>query len=72
MKFEIIFEDNGTYGAAIKIGSEHIFTVGKDYDDLWKNIKDAVSCAFHGKKTLTQNHKQLARFLHLNDKVYAS
>ncbi len=45
MKFEIIFEDNGTYGAAIKIGNEHIFTVGKDYDDLWKNIKDAVSCA---------------------------
>ncbi len=72
MKFEIIFEDDGTYGAAIKIGNEHIFTVGKNYDDLWKNIKEAVSLAFDDKKTMTKSHKQLANFLHLNDKVYAS
>lgn len=72
MKFEIIFEDDGTYGAAIKIGNEHIFTVGKDQKDLRNNIKDAVSCAFDKKKKLSPSHYQLVKFLQMKDKTYAS
>ena len=72
MKFEILFEDNGTYGAAIRIGKESIFTVGRDQTDLWKNIKEAVSCAFEKKGKLTPNHYQLVRFLNLEKKLHAA
>ncbi len=72
MKFEIILEDNGQVGAVINIDNEHIFTVGKDFDDLLKNLKEAVACAFVDKKKQTAKYLQLAKFLHISDKVYAS
>ncbi len=72
MQFKIIFEDNGTYGAAIRIGKESIFTVGKDQVDLWKNIKEAVSCAFGKREKLTTNHYQLVKFLNLEKKLHAT
>jgi predicted RNase H-like HicB family nuclease len=72
MKFEIILEDNGQVGAVMNIDNEHIFTVGKDFDELLKNLKEAVNVAFADKKKKTVKYTQLAKFLHLNDKVYAA
>jgi predicted RNase H-like HicB family nuclease len=72
MKFEIILEDNGQVGAVMNIDHEHIFTVGKDFDELLKNLKEAVACAFTDKKKQTAKYIQVAKFLHLNDKVYAA
>lgn len=34
MKTKIHIEDNGACGATIHIGNEHMFTVGKDFDEL--------------------------------------
>lgn len=72
MKFEIILEDDGQVGAVMNIDNEHIFTVGKDFDELLKNLKEAVTCAFADKKKKTVKYTQLAKFLHLKDKVYAA
>jgi len=72
MKFEIILEDNWQVGAVMNIDHEHIFIVGKDFDELLKNLKEAVACAFTDKKKHTIKYIQLAKFLHLNDKVYAA
>jgi hypothetical protein len=72
MKFEIILEDNGQVGAVMNIDHEHIFTVGKDFNELLKNLKEAVACAFTDKKKQTPKYIQLAKFLHINDKVYAA
>lgn len=72
MKFEIILEDNGQVGAVMNVDNEHIFTVGKDFDELLHNLKEAVTCAFANKKKKTVKYIQLANFLHLNDKVYAT
>ena len=63
MKFEIIFEDDGTYGAAISMGKESIFTIGENQADLLKNIKEAVECVFEKKEKLTQNNRKLVKFL---------
>lgn len=46
MKTKIHIEDNGACGATIHIGNEHMFTVGKDFDELWKNIDEAMICTF--------------------------
>jgi len=56
----------------MNIEHEHIFTVGKDFNDLLKNLKEAVACAFVDKKKQTPKYIQLAKFLHIKDKVYAS
>ncbi|MCX6822940.1 MAG: hypothetical protein NTX91_02990 [candidate division SR1 bacterium] len=53
MGTKIYVENNGMYGAVIHIGNEHIFTVGKDFDELGKNIDEAMICAF-GKQAKKQ------------------
>ena len=72
MKFEIIFEEDGTYWASIDIGKDWIFTVWNDFDDLVKNMKEATSLYLEGNKDKSRNLLKLAKFLKVEKELYAS
>ncbi|MFA5917698.1 MAG: hypothetical protein WC850_05695 [Candidatus Gracilibacteria bacterium] len=63
----IFIENNGEFGGRVNAGKEIIYGVGKNHDELIKNLRDGLILAFQ-KNKLTKNTNRLVSFLENNKK----
>lgn len=63
MKIEILLEEDGRFGATIKVDKENIYGVGATLDELIDDLKKWIDCAQGSDKKTKKSYTLLQGFL---------